>query len=155
MGRTLYLTVFTHCVGCPTLRHGVIVRQVDSSRCPAQSFILRQLESQKLKAIHFSSLSTNICGAAPTCLVLTLLLPTSGLPRGGARAAELAGTTLGNRCRTIKLAIKSSNETFWKDTKQVKQRDGPWLLQGTSDTKYSRAPKVPSSDVVTELEMRN
>jgi len=81
---------------------------------------------------HFSPtlLSTNICGAAPTCLVLTLLLPSSGLPRGGARAEELARATLGNRCGAIKLAIKSSNETFWKDTKQVKQRDVPWLPQG-------------------------
>lgn len=41
---------------------------------------------------HLPSLSTNICGATPTCLVLTLLPPSSGLPRGGARAEELAGT---------------------------------------------------------------
>lgn len=147
MGRKLYLTIFTHCVGCPTLHHRV--RRLDSSRCPAQSFDLRQLESQKLKA-----LSTNICGATPTCLVLTLHLPSSGLPRGGARAEELAGTPLGNGCRAIKLSIKSSNETFWKDTKQAKQTDIPRLPQGTPDTKYSRVQKVLSSDV-TELEMRN
>lgn len=136
MGRALYLTVFTHCVGWPTLRHRVIVRQVDSSRCPSPKLHPQTIGVTETQG-RLPSLSTNICGAASTCLVLTLLLSSSGLPRGGARAAELAGTTLGNRCRAIKLAIKSSKETFWKDTKQVKQRDVPWLLQGTPDTKQS------------------
>lgn len=98
---------------------------------------------------HFPSLSTNICGAAPTCPVLALLLPSSGLPRGGARAQEVAGTT------SNKPAIKSNNKTFWKDTKQVKQGHVLRLPQGTPDTKYSRARKVLSSDLVTELGMRN
>lgn len=90
---------------------------------------------------HFPSLSTNICGAAPTCLVLTLLHPSSGLPRGGARAEKFAGTMLTNRCRAIKLAIKSSNETFWKDTKQVKQRGRPVVAPGGHLT-----PNIPENE---------
>lgn len=52
----LYLTVFTHCLDChntppPSYCETPSCGQEDPSPCPAQSFILRQLEPQKLKAI--------------------------------------------------------------------------------------------------------